>query len=896
MKSTIRFSKIFLAIIKVTSITVVLLMVAAIFITIAFENSIKGIAIRELNKQLATEVKVNGDVSFSFLSHFPYASLQFNQVEITESLPEKNNLLSAQKISLLFNVWDLLGSNYKIVKIIMSDGAVNIHVTAQGQTNFDIIKKTASSKPSDFRLNINNAILSNILIDYIDDRSNQRCVLQTHESSLSGDFSSDHFLLDIQSDLLAKQLLINGEDFLPERDIKLSCRIDIDLAKNFYSFKNGTVEIAGNRFAIDGNVLSLVKGNQLDLHISGKELKIEKIASLLPLKLATYCSHFSSRGNLGFDLSIKGNNSADESPLVNCSFVMKDGSITHDNMKATFDHVNLNGVYSNGQSHNRGTSYVELNNLSALFQGNRIEGSAVVRNLENPYFDINLNGNLFLRNLAPMLESDLIKDMDGSVSFSQFYFRGAMNSLVSASNFNNIAAGGSFKLDDVKVATAKAVYTHLNGSFQINNNEISFQQFRFNARESDLQFEGTIKNVIPFLITSLNTSGRNTQKITANVALSSHHLQWEDLVGTSVTTVNDTPGRSNFSIPPVFYFLQGNITGNVEHFNYLKFSGSNLHGNVVLPGEIIFFNDVGMNTQNGTLLTNGKLDISDKSHNLLDLTAKVNQIDITQLFYEFDNFGQGILTSKNLKGFVTSTIVLHAAWNGKIFDASKLYALADVTIENGELNNFQPMMALASFVKVEELKNIQFSRLQNQVEIKDRTINIPITSIFTNALNLQLSGTHSFENDIDYKVQLNLLKLLTTKFRKSSLTVDDAEQNTQGFLNLYLTMAGKAGNPLIRYDKQKVKEEIAQDLHKEKNNLKDALNNEFNKQADNHNQMKDWKAPSEAQYLQFENDSSDDITSSNTASEKTNTQQKQQKAVSNFKNIFKPKSLPRDNR
>ncbi len=126
--------------------------------------------------------------------------------------------------------------------------------------------------------------------------------------------------------------------------------------------------------------------------------------------------------------------------------------------------------------------------------------------------------------------------------------------------------------------------------------------------------------------------------------------------------------------------------------------------------------------------------------------------------------------------------------------------------------------------------------------------------IFTNALNVQLSGTHAFNNTIDYKVQLNLLKLLTSKFERSSFVTNASEKSTEGLLNLYLTMTGPATDPLIQYDKGAVKEKIASDLKNEKIELKDVLKKEFDKQERNKGEIKDWQPPAELEYMEFEGD------------------------------------------
>ncbi|HUM47825.1 MAG TPA: AsmA-like C-terminal region-containing protein, partial [Chitinophagales bacterium] len=618
----------------------------------------------------------------------------------------------------------------------------------------------------------------------------------------------------------------------------------------------------------------------------------EELAALLPREYATYIAHFRSEGNIRFDGSIKGLVSATTKPHVNIEFGVKNATISHDQMKESFKSVNLQGIFSNGTANNRSTSYFNLSNFSTSFDGNSVRGTILLSNFVTPYLNMKLDGELTLEKITPLFPSDYIKELKGAVTFQQFYFKGAVYQLKKASKLDKIEAGGSFNLQDVTIGTDRTTYHHLNGKFDINNNQVMINQLSFNANESDLNFTGSINNFIPYFLNSPSDSSINNQKIGLNIQLSSKSLSWIDLVGVSKNTApsKTKPAGDYYSIPSLFYVVTGSVSGQIGQFSYDKFNASDVHGKILFLGNTIYFNDFGLRAEKGSVAANGKLDISNMKRNRLELTAKLEKMDITQLFYEFNNFGQSTLTDKNLKGEITSEMALQATWDERVFNKSKLYAIADVSVDNGELNNFDPMMALAKFVKITELKNIRFSKLQNQVEIKNQKIYIPQMQIFTNALNLQLSGTHSFENIIDYKIQLNLLKLLTSKFEKSSANSTEFDKTTEGFLNLYLTMTGPADSPLIKYDKKAVKEKISADLKKEKNELMKVLEKEFYNQEQDQQEIKDWKAPEEIQYMEFEEDTlqSDDEEENSP----TITKENQQKELDNFKNIFKPKNPP----
>ena len=134
------WKKTVLNLLKATLIVLLSLFAAGMLAGVVFGEKIKQLAIRELNKRLATEVTVNGNIDFSVLSNFPSASISFNDVILKEMLPEKNNLLVCEKISLLFNFWDLFGSNYSMKKVIAHNGTLHLRIAPDGKRNYNIFK------------------------------------------------------------------------------------------------------------------------------------------------------------------------------------------------------------------------------------------------------------------------------------------------------------------------------------------------------------------------------------------------------------------------------------------------------------------------------------------------------------------------------------------------------------------------------------------------------------------------------------------------------------------------------------------------------------------------------------------------------------------------------------
>lgn len=887
--SVSRIKKFLLRFIAVIFAVIALACTALLVITLLFGDKVKEFAIAEINKKLATEMKVEGPISFSVFAHFPYASVTFEKVSIIETLPAKGNLLSCDEISLLINLSDLWKGQYVIHKLTAANGTLSIHIDKDRNRNYDILKKSAGPQ-KEFSLKINDARLRNFQLNYLDEPNEQDYSMLTGETKLTGDFAAEQFTLGFDADAVTAYLKSQGVDYLHHRTLLLKGQIDCAPAQNHYVFRSSQINIDGSDFTLSGEMTGMPDGTNLALQIGGSKQSVNELLALLPAETIQKLSAYRLNGRISWNGEITGLMNEKTVPQLTAKFQIERGAFGTGAYEKALTEISLDGRYTNGSAHQPATSELVIDRFSADVAGNELKGSFVLRNFRNPEVNAMLDGEAGLEKIYPLFKNENVESVTGTVTFQGCYYRGAVSALNStALNMNKIQAGGHFEVKDLKVVTPQATYNSINGAFEIANNDIRFKACTFSAGESDLEFNGTVSNFFPFLFTELSDSITLRQKIGVDVTLTSDKLNWEDLVGKT----SSTGSSGHYEIPAVFYRLAGSVNGTVKEFSYKKFHAAGISGKVLFLPNQIYFNNIRLNAENGTAGANGTLDISQPNRSRLDAAISLQQLDLTRLFYEFDNFNQSALTDKNLKGKITADISLQAMWHENRFNADALHAVADVSVENGELNNFEPMLALATFIKVKELRNITFSKMQNQIEIRNRKVFIPAMDIFSSALNVHLSGTHGFDNVIDYKVQVNLLRLLTDKFRKSNNHVNDAEQTTEGFLNLYLTMTGPATDPVIKYDKQSVKQKIATDLAQEKQNLKEILKKEFNQQSATQQEAKDWKAPHDLQYFEFEPDSASENDDSSGPVEQSATKKDQQKAFEDFKSIFKKQ--PKDN-
>ena len=126
--------------------------------------------------------------------------------------------------------------------------------------------------------------------------------------------------------------------------------------------------------------------------------------------------------------------------------------------------------------------------------------------------------------------------------------------------------------------------------------------------------------------------------------------------------------------------------------------------------------------------------------------------------------------------------------------------------------------------------------VDEDVKIGNNNINIPAMEIKSSALSVFISGTHSFNNDIDYQIKLLLSELISKNARKRNTNLDKqllVEDDGLGRTTLYLKMDGTVDDPNIYFDKIRIKEKIKTEIKKEKEEIKkivkeDVLNQKTN--------------------------------------------------------------------
>ncbi len=220
------------------------------------------------------------------------------------------------------------------------------------------------------------------------------------------------------------------------------------------------------------------------------------------------------------------------------------------------------------------------------------------------------------------------------------------------------------------------------------------------------------------------------------------------------TPVDHDSGFNVFEIP----FSPMTIDLDVKRLKYHKYLIDNLAAKLRTERDHqIRIDQLDLDAAGGHWAITGSFDGRNPNKIYLDPTVKLTGVNLDQLLFKFDNFGQDEIVSKNLYGELSGTITGHIRVHPDlvpIIDSSEIHL--DIEVLNGRLENYGPVMALADYFGDKNLSSIRFDSLRNQLDLINGTLNIPNMTLNTTLGHMDFSGSQKAGGayDMEYYVRV----------------------------------------------------------------------------------------------------------------------------------------------
>lgn len=781
----------------------ILSLVALLFI---YEDEVKSAILSKLNSQLNAEVKINpSDINITILKSFPDCSIEFKNALMMEAIQikKRDTLLFAKQINLYFNIIDLWNKKYIIKKIKINRAKVKMAVSENGISNYIFWKKlnNQSIKTNDtlsFKLNL--ITIKNSTLIYKNKQQEFRTEIDINQLDLKGNFTEKDFELSTKADLLVDLIAINNTINLKKKTINFS--VDLKIQGDAFTFNEARINL--NKMALDFNGKGIYKDSleNLEINFIAPDMDIASVISLLPKTVLTNIDDYKSTGN--FYAKGELNYSLKKELNIKTDFGIKNGEVIYKPKSTKLTSINIEGDFN----YSKLASGLNLKNVNLKLNNDEIEGSCIIKDFKAPYLKLVTQAKVHLENLQSFYPIDTIKLAKGEISIYS-NLEGLISDLKSKTFSELVKLKLEAKLNNIEV-----LFKGDESSFVLENcliiakdREIEVKDLKLKKGDSDIELNGKLPGIFNYIIDSkspLFIEGR----------LFSNYIKFEDFMPKQMASE-----KQNSAIIPLN--INFTLKTEIKKLSYSKFLAENISGQVDIKNQKAMISDMTLKTMDGEAQIEIIADnIGDNL--IIDLSSKINGVNIKQLFKSFNNFGQSILIDEQIKGLAHANINFSGKWNNRLeSDLKSIEASGNISIEKGELINFKPLMSLSKYLKIEDLMHIRFSTLESKIEIKESTINFPKTAIKNSVLNLELEGTHSFDNIIDYHLRLLVSELKAKRNKIKQNDYVDIEMDLEDKRTIFIRMKGDIDNPKIEYDFKGLKSKIKEDIIKEKQTWKD---------------------------------------------------------------------------
>jgi len=796
---------------RILRITLWILAIPAIFLGGLFawvqanQDSIQNRFLTAVNEQLKAQVQVGG-IEVDVFGQFPDISLRLDDVLILDpKMPEEHQdtLLYFQSVFAHFELWPALRGQTNLNKVTAHGGLAHLHWDEYGNGNYDILRSDSSATSAhvnikgltikDSEIRLSSAGNSPWQMNFIAQRVRLRGQLDSSSFNAHADWDLDVPQYNDQTLNLHghMDLLRDGERIaIPEGQFKIQ-----EWTLNL----TGEIVDEQGHWHMDASALDLAKIRPwLPQNLLPEELVIQgKLDAEADIITKPSGNHIDARGTL-----------SDGRLKINAPWI--DAQIQSGNVR-----------FISGDRADLSRAQVTLANLDIQSRQTRAHANIELRNFVQPNLDIRAQTDGDAIDLFHWLRYDTWEGTTGSLK-SQVRLRKTF------ANTDQLFDEGPWPAHWSGTATIENTHVEIEGAgkateieyanLELDDQDVIIKDAKFTTGATDFRVHGTIGDALadqPLM--------RHNLRVTGNSWRVEDILDWEiweaDLTGRFDDDEEDWRDRHEVDLAVNQLSYDGIVVHNVSA--QVDGIGLNVHAK-----------PLSLSHADGMISGQAFYMPLPKDHAALSFEGFLSHLNLTTLMNAWDNFGQTQLTSQQISGDLNAQLNVQIEWDADWNVKEEAFvANADFTVADGRIQGYAPLLDLARFADVEDLKDVRFAPVQNQIRIANRVVNIPQMHLENNALELKVEGSHSFDNDMDFTLRLNLRDILGGDEPRGNAELRSLieEQSDRGPVWIPMRLYGPVDDPKFSLDtktmRTDIRTEIRQDWQAQGSEIRDAFRN-----------------------------------------------------------------------
>lgn len=836
-------------VLKWSGISVLLLLVVLILIPILFKNQLKEMALEEANKMLLADVALT-DFDLSFISTFPNLTVSLDGLKITgRNEFDKVELVNIKNAEATVGFWSLIGGEQiEINSIHLDNPKIDVRILESGLSNYDIVKPDSVlveeeiTEESNFKLELKEYSIKDGTISYADKQSNMFANLTSLNHSGKGDLTADVIDFETATSIEELSFEMDGLNYLTnvKSDMVVNLLMEFKEASSKFTLKENEITLNAFKMSVDGFYEMLDGYDEMDFKIDAAKTSFKDLLSLIPTFYTMGYEKMATAGNLGLTALLKGRLDELNIPGWDVALNVDNASIAYPDVPGKIKNINilLGSKFPGGTDNDKIT--VDIDKFNASFAGNTIDAKLKMRNLmSDPYLKAGVLADIDLATLKQVIPMAEGESYNGKLS-SDIQMDGRLSAL-EKEDYESFKAKGALQIDqmiyktadlpeEVNIETMQFLFTPTN---------LNLAAFSAKMGRNDFNASGTIDNYMAYLF--------RDEKLHGKFNYTSNYLNLDDLMaltGEETETAESTNNSAQAEISSEPILIPENIdfelSSNITNLVYDGMTINDVTGDIVLRNEQALLSNVKMKALGGNIALNGNYNTQNHAIPSLSFGYDLSKIDINALTSNFLTIEKLAPIGKYAKGLIDSKFTLKT---DLMPDFTPVYNTL-----NGEGNlftnavqiaGFKPLEKLAEVMKIGDIAEGNFKDVRASFALENGKLRVnPFKLNFGKGLTSDISGTTSLEQDIDYKLAINVPKELIPKsFIEVAEKAAEKINKIPGFkmnaipevINVNAFIVNKVTDPKVETN---FREALMEQAGGVKNAVKDAVTNKITEAKD----------------------------------------------------------------
>jgi len=841
-------------IIKISAIIFALLIGALIITPYFFKDKIAALAKEEINKNINAIVDFK-DVSLDLFSNFPDFSFGIIGLEVVgiEDF-DKKTLFKSDNINLTLDLVSVFAGNYTVKEIHLDNSEINLLVLNNGKSNWDIAiedaetteqeaplddsKTTQSGSDDGFSFAISLFKITNAKINYSDIPGNMSSKLNGFDLELGGDFTADNANINLKTSIKQLSYKMDNIAYFNKAKITFDAEILSDISEFKFTFKENKMTINNVAINFDGYVSMPSDDIYTNIKFSAPDTDFKSFLSLIPAFYTEGYEDIMADGKFTLSGWAKGTYNDKLMPAFDLNIRVNDAKFQYPDLPKSVNDINII-THISSPSSELNDMVIDLKKFHFSIAGNPMDISMILKTpMVDPNIDAKFKGKMNLATIKDVYPME--GDMDISGIFKTNIKLKGKQSDLDKGRYNKFTAEGEMKLTNLNYKDKDfpiGVIIH-KAAMSFTPRFINISDFKTTYNKNTINLKGRVSNYMNYALSDGTLKGKfelfaDYINMNSFMAESSTDSQSSTSPESNTAEIEEAVSQA-LDIPSNIDMQLKCVIGRVR---YDKINIKTIYGKMSIKNKKVSLDNLKMEMLGGKMGINGYYSSLQIDTPRVKFVMGMHNFNIKKTYKAMEMVRKLAPIMENVSGnFSTIFAYTGVLQQNMEPDLATVNANGILSTTKLTIKGSKSIEQLADQLKVKELRTLTTSPMAIPFKIVNGDL---IVSEFTTKINdmpLTMSGTTKLNQDIDYKLRIEVPRENLGKDANAAISQIETSAKAWGLdvsasktIIVKAKITGTATDPKVGLDFGKGAQETKDKI---KDAAKDKAKKESKKEAD----------------------------------------------------------------